>query len=144
MSISTQLANAIVIELKKNVDKFSIQFEPAMLVLPNFESAELQTLHVTVVPRTIEIERVTRNASKYIVGIDIGIQQRIEGTAEESVAVLGVLVDEILLFLKDTQLSDFPPAQFFQITNDPIYSPEHLQQKRIFTSVLNVKYILFN
>jgi hypothetical protein len=123
---------------------FSIPFEPAMLVLPNFESAELQMLRVTVVPRTLEIERVSRSSAKYIVGIDIGIQRRIEDAAETAVATLGNLVDEILLFVKDTTLSDFPAAKFSSITNDPIYSPEHLQQKRTFTSVLNVKYILFD
>ncbi|MDR2763126.1 MAG: hypothetical protein LBB88_11020 [Planctomycetaceae bacterium] len=144
MSISTQVANAVVAELKKNMQKFSIQFEPAMLVLPNFESSELQTIRVTVVPRTLEIERNSRNSAKYIVGIDIGIQRRIENTPEETVENLGNLVDEIILFLKSTNLSEFHSAQVSSIANDPIYSPEHLQQKRIFTSVLNVKYVLFD
>jgi hypothetical protein len=144
MSITTQIANAVVAELKNNKDKFSIQFEPSMLVLPNFESSELQTIRVTVVPRTLEIERNSRNSAKYIVGIDIGIQRRIENTPEETVENLGNLVDEIILFLKSASLSDFHSAQVSSIANDPIYSPEHLQQKRIFTSVLNVKYILFD
>jgi hypothetical protein len=144
MSLVTQIAQAVVTELKKNVSVFSIPFEPEMLVLPSFEPAELQTLRVSVVPRTLEMERVSRNSSKYTLGIDIGIQRRIEGTPEETVAKIGHLVDEIMLFLKETTLSDFPAAQWLGVTNDPVYVPEHLQQKRTFTSVLNVRYLLFD
>jgi hypothetical protein len=144
MSLVTQIAKAVVTELKKNVSNFSIPFEPEMLVLPAFEPAELQKLRVSVVPRTLEIERVSRHSSKYTVGIDLGIQRRIEGTPEETVTTIGTLVDEISQFLKETTLSDFPAAQWHGVTNDPIYVPEHLQQKRTFTSLLSVRYILFD
>jgi hypothetical protein len=141
MSIATQIANAIVDELK--TFNFSFDFEPLMLMLPSYESADLETLRVTIVPRTLEIERVSRCSLKYIVGIDVGIQRRIDGTPEDTVITLGNLVDEIATFLKDATLSNFPSAQCVGITNDPLYVPEHLQQKRTFTSVLNVKYALF-
>jgi hypothetical protein len=144
MSLVTQIAQAVVAELRKNVSNFSISFEPEMLVLPSFEPAELQTLRVSVVSRTLEMERVSRSSSKYTVGIDVGIQRRIEGTAEETVTTIGTLVDAIMQFLKETTLSDFPAAQWHGVTNDPIYVPEHLQQKRTFTSILNVRYILFD
>jgi hypothetical protein len=58
-------------------------------------------LRVSVVPRSFEMERVSRSSSKYIVGIDIGIQRRIEGTPEETVSKIGKLVDEISQFLKE-------------------------------------------
>jgi hypothetical protein len=144
MSISTQLANAVVTELKNNALDFSIPFEPIMLVLPYFEPAELQTVRVSVVPRTFEIERVSRCSVKYTIGIDIGIQRRIENTPEETVSILGNLVEEIARFLKETTLQDFPAAQLNNITNDPIYVPEHLQQKRTFTSILEIKYCTFD
>ena len=144
MSIVTQIAKAIVTELKNNVSNFSISFEPEMLVLPSFEPAELQMLRVSVVPRSFEMERISRSSSKYTVGIDIGIQRRIEGTPEETVSKIGGLVDEISQFLKESSLSEFPAAQWYGVTNDPVYVPEHLQQKRTFTSVLNVRYILFD
>jgi hypothetical protein len=144
MSLVTQIAQAVVTELKKNVSNFSLSFEPEMLVLPSFEPADLQTLRVSVVPRTLEMERVSRSSSKYTVGIDIGIQRRIEGTPEKTVATIGHLVDEIGQFLQAATLSDFPAAQCHGVLNDPVYVPEHLQQKRTFTSVLNVRYLLFD
>ncbi|GHT33223.1 hypothetical protein FACS1894214_5060 [Planctomycetales bacterium] len=142
MSIASQVAKAVVAELKMH--EFSLSFEPVFSVLPSYEPAELQTLRVSVVPRTLEIESATRHSSKYTVGIDIGIQRRIEGTPEETVESLGNLVDEISLFLKENSLNDFPTAQWSGVSNDPLYVPEHLSQKRSFTSVLTVKYLLFD
>ncbi len=142
MSIASQVANAVVFELANH--EFSQPFEPKMLVLPAFESVELEILRVSVVPRTLEIDRVTRASSKYTVGIDIGIQKRISGTAEETVTVMGTLVDEIADFLKSHDLSQFPAAQWHGLVNDPLYVPEHLSQKRTFTSVLSLKYLLFD
>ncbi len=142
MSIVTQIAHAVVFELAHH--EFSQQFEPKMLVLPSFESAELEILRVSVVPRTLEIERVTRASSKYTVGIDIGVQKRIIGTPEETVAEMGALVDDIADFLKSTALSQFPAAQWHSLVHDPLYVPEHLSQKRTFTSVLSLKYLLFD
>ncbi|GHT31633.1 hypothetical protein FACS1894214_3120 [Planctomycetales bacterium] len=142
MSIANQVAKTVVAELKTH--EFSLPFEPVFSVLPSYEPAELQTLRVSVVPRTLEIESATRSYSKYTVGIDIGIQRRIEGTPEETVESLGNLVDEISLFLKENPLTDFPAAQWSGASNDPLYVPEQLSQKRSFTSVLTVKYVLFD
>ena len=142
MSVVTQIANAVVFELANH--EFSQEFEPKMLVLPSFEPAELEVLRVSVVPRTLEIDRVTRGSSKYTVGIDIGIQKRIAGTPEETVTVMGVLVDEIADFLKSADLSQFPESQWHGLANDPLYVPEHLAQKRTFTSILTLKYLLFD
>ena len=140
MSIVTDIANAVVFELANH--EFSQQFESKMLVLPSFESAELEILRVSVVPRTLGIERATRASSKYAVDVDIGIQKRIVGTPEETVSEMGALVDEIADFLKETELQKFPEAQFHSLICDPLYVPEHLAQKRVFTSILSVHYIL--
>ena len=140
MSIATQVAQAVVVELAGH--EFSQQFEPKMLVLPDFKPVELEILRVSVAPRTLEIERQTRSSTKFLVTIDIGIQKRIEGTPEDTVATMGTLVDEIAEFLQTADLSQFPAAQLVNIVNDPLYVPEHLQQKQSFTSILSLKYVL--
>ena len=140
MSIVTKIAEAVVSELAEH--EFSQQFEPKMLVLPDFKPVDLEILRVSVVPRTLEIERQTRGSMKYIVTIDIGIQKRIVGTSEETVTTMGTLVDEISEFLQTVDLSQFPAAQLVNIVNDPLYVPEHLQQKQSFTSILVVKYVM--
>ena len=139
-SLICELAEAVVFELAQH--EFSLPFEPKMLVLPEFTKAELQTLRVTVVPHTLEVESVSRSSSKYVAGIYIGIQRRIEGTPEETVASLGALVDEIAEFLQKTELQKFPAAQWKSTSYDPVYVPEHLQQKLAFTSILVVKYVM--
>jgi len=141
MSLATQIAQAVVVELAGH--EFSQEFEPKMLVLPDFKPVELEILRVSVAPRTLEIERQTRSSTKYIVIIDIGIQKRIAGTPENAVATMGTLVDEIAEFLQTTDLSQFPAAQLVNIVNEPLYVPEHLQQKQSFTSILSLKYVLF-
>ncbi|HBT77644.1 MAG TPA: hypothetical protein DEB39_12145 [Planctomycetaceae bacterium] len=142
MSLATDIADAVVTELAHYA--FSQDFEPKMLVLPDFSTEELETLRVSVVPGGVEIDQATRSSSKYTVTVSIGVQKRITGTPEETVATMGALVDEIADFLKSTDLSQFPAAQWHSLTNEPIYVPEHLSQKRTFTSVLSLKYLLFD
>lgn len=56
----------------------------------------------------------------------------------------GDLVDEIAEFIKTRELSELPAAQWVNLLNDPLHVPEHLSQKRAFTSVLSLKYLLFD
>ena len=141
MSIATTIAQSVVTELNKH--DFSLPFEAVFSVKPGFELAELDTLRVVVVPKTLEIGAITRVSSKYLVSVDIGIMRRIgKLTPEAAVETLGDLVDEITEFLKTATLDAFPAAQCVGVANDPIYIPDHLTQSRTFTSVVNVKYAL--
>ena len=141
MSIVTDLAKAVAEEL--NQHEFSMPFEAAYSVRSSFDLAKLDTLHVAVVPKELEIDNISRSSSKYAASIDIGISQRIgDRTPEEAVEVFGDLVEEIAEYLKETPLQKFPAAQCQGIHFDPLYIPDHLHGQRIFTSVLNVKYIM--
>jgi hypothetical protein len=141
MSIITDIAKAVVSTL--NEADFSKDFEAVYSVKPGFELAELDTLRVVVVPKQMEIDRISRSSTKYTVSIDVGIMQRIGAfSPEEAVEKLGELVDEIAEFLTETNLKDYDAATFAGISNDPIYIPEHLTSNRTFTSVLTVKYLL--
>ena len=143
MSLVTEIARAVVAEL--NRQEFSQEFEAVYTVKPSYEPAELDTLRVAVVPKTLEIERLSRSCTKYIVSVDVGVLQRIgKMTPEEAVETLGCLVDEIADFLSENQLNDIKAATFAEVVNDPVYVPEHLTQLRTFTSVLNVKYALLS
>ena len=142
MSIVTRMAKAVTAELNRD-QEFSVPFEAVFSVRPSYELKELNTIRVIVVPKALEIERVSRISSKYLVTVDIGIMQRLgKMTPEEAVESLGDLVDEIADFLSDRPLEEFKAATFVSITNDPIYVPEFLTQNRTFMSVLSVKYVL--
>ena len=59
---------------------------------------------------------------------------------DTEVAALGTLVDEIADYLCRRTLSGASFAAWVGITNEPVYAPEHLAEKRVFTSVLTVTY----
>ena len=141
MSLSTDIAKAVVTAL--NGQEFEPKFTAVFSVKPGYELAELDTLRVIVVPKTVEIEKVSRSSAKYTVAVDVGVMQRIGNLSpEDAVEKLGELVDEIAYFLSENSLDKFPSASFLGITNDPIYVPEYLTANRTFTSVLTVKYVL--
>ncbi len=143
MSIITKITQAVADELNKH--DYSVAFDAVYSVKPGFELAELDVLRVAVVPKSLEIDRISRTSMKYTASIDIGIMQRIgKLTPEEAVDRLGELVDEISELLQGKTLDKFPEATFAGIANDPIYIPEHLTSSRTFTSVLTVKYMMMS
>ncbi len=143
MSIIAKITQAVADAL--NLHDLSVAFDAVYSVKPGFELAELDVLRVVVVPKSLEIDRISRSSMKYTASIDIGIMQRIgKMTPEEAVDCLGELVDEISEFLQEKTLEKFPEATFAGITNDPIYIPEHLTSNRTFTSVLTVKYMMMS
>jgi hypothetical protein len=110
-----------------------------------FDLAEMADLHVSVVPRAIDIAGATRSASQYDVQIDIGVQQKLTsapggGELDQQVPVLCELVDQIAAYLTRRVLQAMPTVVWVRLANDPIYAPEHLSQLRQFTSVLTLTY----
>src|SRR5690606_21936779 len=104
---------------------------------------ELAELKVTVVPKRVQITGSTRAASQYDLTIDIGVQQKLapgNHDVDAEVAALGALVDQIAEHLRRRPLAGFPGAAWVSTTNEPVYSPEHLLEQRVFTSVLSVTY----
>ncbi len=71
--------------------------------------------------------------------IDIGIQKKIGKDTDAEVLPLSGIVSEIVMFLNRRS---FPAikAQFSTIANEPVYVPEHLSEKRLFTSILTLTY----
>lgn len=111
-------------------------------VLPAFELEQLAELKVTVVPRGVQITGSTRSTSQYDATVDIGVQQKLApGSDEETeVAGLSTLVDQIADYLRQRPLATAPTVSWVSTTNDPVYAPQHLLEKRVFTSVLSVTY----
>jgi len=140
MSLIVQLADAVKAEL--NVTTFTPAFIAERRVLPVYELSELTGLRVTVVPKAVEITVSTRAASQHDLTVDIGVQQRVppESDVDAFVLLLGGLVDAIADHLRRRELAQLPNVCWVSTTNDPVYAPEHLTEKRVFTSVLTVTY----
>lgn len=140
MSMATDIADAVAVEL--NIGNFGDKFTAERVTIPRFEIEELAELHVSVIPKSISFSRASKTISKYIVTIDIGIQKKIAENPLAEVALLGDVVDEIASYLQDRTLGLLPNVRWIACKNDPIYSVEHMVQKRVFTSVLSVEYHL--
>ncbi|GAB4110380.1 MAG: hypothetical protein Kow00105_19150 [Phycisphaeraceae bacterium] len=144
MSLAINIADAIVAELNAApLGTFDLTFTALRRVLPVFDLAEMADLHVSVVPRAVEIAGATRSASQYDVQIDIGVQQKLAsdgGNLDQQVPALCGLVDQIADYLRRRVLQASPQAVWVRTANDPIYAPEHLSQLRQFTSVLTLTY----
>jgi hypothetical protein len=76
MSVITDIADAVVASL--NAGTFSEPFTAERLHQPSFELADLQTLRVSVVPKSLEIRNASRQHSFFDCTIDVGLQQKVD------------------------------------------------------------------
>ncbi len=136
MSVITDIADAVAASL--NAATFSEEFTAERLHQPSFDLPELQTLRVSVVPKSVEIRNGTRQHSFFDCAVDVGIQQKVDNDAR--VDALLVLAEEIIDHLRLKRLTDYPQAAWMAIGHDPVVSSEHLDQHRQLTSVLTVTY----
>jgi len=121
---------------------FSQSLTAERKALPAFELADLTGLHVTVVPKAVEVTGASRSLSQHDCQIDVGVQKKLGSDLDGEVATLCGLVEEIAAFLRRRPLASVPGAAWVRSANEPVYSPEHLAEKRLFTSVITVTYRL--
>ena len=140
MSTIIDIADAVAAELASG--EFSESFTPERRVLADYELADLKDLRVTAVPRGVEITGSSRSLCQHDVQIDIGVQKKISADTDTQVAELLGVVDEIAEFLQRRRLAAVPSAAWVKTANEPVYAPDHLAEKRLFTSVLPVTYRL--
>ena len=146
MSMIVDIADALVTLL--NGETFSQTFTAVRKHLPQYKLAQMDTLHVTVVPKTevISAGGGTRASQQFDYEIDIAIQQRFGDDASEESAEFVELMDlreELIDFLRGRDIGTTgtsPIGRWTAITNEPIYAPEHMAQMRQFTSLLTVSY----
>ena len=144
MALVIDIADAVAGLLNGEDADFSQDFEAQRRVRPNFELADLADLRVTVVPKGFEASVASRSLSQYDVQVDVGIQKKLAAGGDEDteVATMCGLVEEIADFLKGNRLegTGWSASWVRPAVNDPVYSTEHLAEKRVFTSVLTLTY----
>ena len=134
MSLILDVADAIVTALKSE----PLKLDAVRAYRPEFDLTELKTLRVSVVPKAIEITNLGRRANQHDVSVDVGVQQKVDPA---DTAALDALMDQVQKISEQLRLGrlDLPgggSALWGKTANDPIYSPEHLETKQVFTSVL--------
>ena len=142
MKLAFDIADAVVSELNgAPAGTFTEAFTAVRRAIPLYNIAELKNLTVTVVPKKVEINAASRATSSYEFAIDVGIQKKIGKDTDAEVTALSVIVGEIVDYLMNKRkLTAASWAQFTKIANEPVYSPEHLAEDRVFFSIVTVSY----
>ncbi|NIA06914.1 MAG: hypothetical protein GWP14_04615 [Actinobacteria bacterium] len=138
MAIIIDIAEAVKEEL--NGGTFSQAFTAERHYQPVFELKDMKTLHVTVVPKEIEMQLATRNTSQHDCGVDVAIQKKLESVDLAEIDELMGFVEEIIAFISRRKLASVPGALWIKTANEPIYAAEHMEQFRQFTSILTLTY----
>ena len=109
--------------------------------LPGVEQDKLTAVpQLSVVPKSVQPQHMTRAGRADNITIDIGVQAKITGRPEVDVPKLCRLARAVLDYMWARRLTREPEAVFMEAGIDPVYAPEHLQQLRVFTSVVSVTY----
>ena len=138
MSRIADIADAVVAEL--NAGSFSETLGVERAYQPTFDLKDMKDLHVTVVPKSVTTAPASRADDQIDFAIDIGIQKKLGSDAKAEADALMALVSEIAAFLNRRPLTAMPDVVWVSAVNEPIFSPDHFEQLRQFTSVLTVTY----
>jgi len=133
----TDIADAVVAEL--NNASFSREFTATRSYLPRFELPEMADLHVTVVPRGLEISTASRSGHQHDYRIDAAAQQKLQSSEPAEIDELVSLVEEIAVHFRGRTL-DAPSAACVAVENEPVYVAEHMDEMRQFTSVITLTF----
>jgi hypothetical protein len=102
---------------------------------PVVDLRELADLKVTVVPRGVVITPIHRGSNQHDIQVDVAVQQKVDDADHTAVDMLMDLVERIGDLFRHRRLGNVP-AVWTKTENKPIYSAEHLEQYRTFTSVI--------
>ena len=143
MSIIIDIADAVVEEL--NEGTFSAPFEAKRYYRPVFALKDMDTLHVSVVPKAQTIERADRRSNQHALQVDVAVQKRFDGAEgakppDAQADALMALVEEIGDFFRLRRLTACPAAVWVRTDNVPVYAPEHIEEFGQFTSVLTLTF----
>ena len=140
MSLVIDIADAVTDEL--NAGSFGQTFIAERLYRPEFDLAEFKTLRVTVVPKGLSTSGLSRGQNQYDVSVDVAVQKKLTTEDDAEIDPLMSLVEELADFFRLRRLAGSPGAAWLKTENAPVYAPEHLETKKLFTSVLTFTFRL--
>jgi hypothetical protein len=144
------LADAVTATLKAAATSLSLSFTADQLYVPVHELDDLAGLKLTIVPTGLTGALASRGGlftMDYV--IDIGIQQRqtvnlaLPGPVDPAVVrPLMYFVEQVFDLFRGKNLASDPVALCVEAANNPVYVPAHLDEMRVFTSVLSLTFRL--
>ena len=136
MNPLVQIADAVVAEL--NGPELALGAERAYV--PAFELEEMDTLRVTVVPKSTTESQHSRSISVLECKVDVAVQKRVPAGDTNAVDELMQLVNRIAAQLRRRKLAHCPEAVWIGTEYPAVFAPEHLAELHQFTSVLTLSY----
>lgn len=133
-SLPIDVADAVVTEL--NGGTFSQTLNAVRHYRPQFELAELKMLRTSVVPKGMVTTSLGRTSNQHDVSVDVAVQKKVDPSDATALDGLMLIVGEVADFFRLRRLTALPAAIWSKTENVPIYAPEHLESKQVFTSVL--------
>ena len=123
------LAEAVAAELD--------DYHAEVLFCPEFELRDIEEMKVVVVPLAVEFKAASRTAREEVMKIQIGFLMRSD---EDDLDGLLHTVEELGLSFLGKKLAG---ATCVGAAFNPLYSPEHLRERRQFTSVIELAFAKF-
>ncbi|KKL10357.1 hypothetical protein LCGC14_2556660 [marine sediment metagenome] len=149
-AVAIDVADAVAAALNAAPDgTFNETVAAVRAYVARFEPSDLTALKVTVVPKSLEVERADRAQTRNEYAIDIAIQKKLSELPDDAdcivdndeVDALMLLVQQIAEHIASLgRLTTYTAAKWIGTANSPIYSQEHLIEKRTFTSVLTLTF----
>ena len=138
MSVLLLIADAVVESL--NAASLSQELAAERHYQPVFDLPEMADLHVSVVPKGVEVLASSRNQNQHDYAIDIGVQQKVADDTEAD--GLMTLAEEIAdhFRLSRVQITGIGSIPVLKVATEPIFAPEHLTEKRVFTSIITLTF----
>jgi hypothetical protein len=140
MTTVLQVADSVVAQL--NASEFDHEFEAERLYVPNFDLEDMKELRVSVVPRDVELLPHDRAHNKYHCRVDVAVQKKFNTGTNEEIDPLVDLVEKIADEFRLKRLASFQAARCVKAEHNVLYSSEHWEQLRQFTSLLTLTFEL--
>ncbi|MCP4839266.1 MAG: hypothetical protein GY894_07885 [Planctomycetes bacterium] len=140
MTTILQIADSVTAEL--NAAELSQTIDAERLYVPNFDLEDMKELRVSVVPREVEFLPKDRSQNRYHGKIDIAVQKKFKDGDNAEIDPLVGLVEEIADVFRMKRLDSLVAARCIHVENSVLYSTEHWEQLRQFTSLLTLTFEL--
>jgi len=140
MSLVTTIADAVVATI--NASGLLTDTVADRSYLPRYDLREMQTLKVTVVPKTMTTDSVTRSHASHDITVDVAVQKKL-GNVDQAQAEQDGLMDlseQVADHLRITPLVGQPNVRWIRTEHTAIYATEHLEQMRQFTALAAITF----
>ena len=128
MADIVKLAEAVAAEITEPV-------KAEVLFAPELDLKTLKEMRIIVVPVGIDMKPLSRGCSEDSLKVQIGVLKK---CTEDDVPELVKLVETLGRGFLDKRLAD---ATCMAVKYNPLYSPEHLRERRQFTGVIELTFL---